>query len=164
MLVAQRDLANRPIVDVVVDNRHKESAVKNPNEIAAEVAARLQAENVEELGAAQEGAQKLTDLRVALESLRDDYGALFDDGPASEERSLWVQQDGQLIAKWTRRGRTLVFQPESTRQPPREAFGVEQAIAITVEFLLRRRSERRPHTTSGRLVTSRRGFSGWIGR
>lgn len=138
--------------------------MRNANEIAAEVAARLQAENAEELGAAQDGAQKLTDLRVALESLRDDYGALFDDGPASEERSLWVQQDGRLVAKWTRRGRSLVFQPESTRQPPREAAEVEQAIAITVEFLLRQRSERRQRATSGRLVASRRGLAGWMQR
>src|SRR5215831_18027650 len=133
------------------------------NEIAAEVAARLQAEKVEELSAAQEGAQKLTDLRGAVESLRDDYGATFDDGPRSEEQSLWVQQEGQLLARWTRRGRTLVFQPESGRHPPREAADVEQAIAITVEFLIRRRSERR-QPASDRLVASRRGLSGWIGR
>jgi hypothetical protein len=36
--------------------------------------------NNAELRAAQEGAQKLTGLRAALESLRDHYGALFDDG------------------------------------------------------------------------------------
>ena len=127
------------------------------------MAARLQAEKVEELSAAQEGAQKLTDLRRAVESLRDDYGATFDDGPRSEEQSLWVQQEGQLLARWTRRGRTLVFQPESGRHPPREAADVEQAIAITVEFLIRRRSERR-QPASDRLVASRRGLSGWIGR
>ena len=137
--------------------------MRNANEIAAEVAARLQAEKVEELSAAQEGAQKLTDLRRAVESLRDDYGATFDDGPRSEEQSLWVQQEGQLLARWTRRGRTLVFQPESGRHPPREAADVEQAIAITVEFLIRRRSERR-QPASDRLVASRRGLSGWIGR
>lgn len=136
--------------------------MRNANEIAAEVAARLHAEKAEELSSAQEGAQKLTDLRVALESLTDDYGALFDDGPAGEERSLWVQQDGQLVGKWTRRGRTLVFQPESTRQPPREASEVDQAIAITVEFLMRRRSER---PTGGRLAAARRGgLSGWMQR
>jgi hypothetical protein len=137
--------------------------VKNANDIAAEVAARLRAEEAEELSAAQEGAQKLTDLRVALESLRDDYGALFDDSPRGEERSLWIQQDGKLVARWTRRGRTLVFQPESTRQPPREATDIEQAIAITVEFLMRRLNERRK-PNAGRLAASRRGLSGWIGR
>jgi len=137
--------------------------VRNANEIAAEVAARLQAEKVEELSAAQEGAQKLTDLRGAVECLRDDYGATFDDGPRSEEQSLWVQQEGKLLARWTRRGRTLVFQPESGRHPPREAADVEQAIAITVEFLIRRRSERR-QPASDRWVASRRGLSGWIGR
>lgn len=133
--------------------------MRNANEIAAEVAARLQAERAEELSAAQEGAQKLTDLRVALESLRGDFGALFDDGPANEERSLWVQQNGQLVARWTRRGRTLVFQPESGRQPPRETSEIEQAIAITVEFLMRRGREGRQFE-GGRLVGSRRGFSG----
>jgi hypothetical protein len=96
-------------------------AVKSAKEIAAGVAARLQAEKTEELAAAQEGARKLTDLRVALEPLRHDYGALFDDGPAGEERSLWVQQDDRLVAKWTRRGRTLVFQPESTRLPDHDS-------------------------------------------
>jgi hypothetical protein len=136
-------------------------AVKSAKEIAAGVAARLQAEKAEELAAAQEGAQKLTDLRVALEPLRHDYGALFDDGPAGEERSLWVRQDDRLVAKWTRRGRILVFQPESTRLPPRETIDVEQAIAITVEFLMRRRGERHPTQGGGRLAALRGALSGW---
>lgn len=136
--------------------------MKNPNEIAAEVAARIQAEKDEELGAAIEGAQKLTDLRVALESLNEDYGALFDDSPTGEERGLWIQQGGRLVAKWTRMGRTLVFQPE--RQAPREASDVEQAVAVTVEFLLRRRNAENQATGGGRLAASRRGLAGWSAR
>jgi hypothetical protein len=162
MLVKQRRSPNQAIF-ILNEASSRRSAMKNANEIAAEVAARLQTEKAEELSAAQEGAQKLTDLRVALETLRDDYGAVFDDGPNSDERSLWVQQDGQLVARWTRRGRTLVFQPENGRQPPRETSEIEHAIAVTVEFLMRRRRERR-QPEAGRLVASRRGVSGWIGR
>jgi hypothetical protein len=102
-------------------------------QIATDGEARERADKDEPSTAAHEGAQMLDELWLGLQRLQRGYDMLADKGPDDEEKSVWIRKGGAL-AKWTRRGRTLVF--STAAGGVAESASVPDAIGITVYFLI----------------------------
>ncbi len=118
-------------------------------QIDAEVEARLQAEFDARFAAEREGLAMLRQLWEKLQPLRKPLNMEVDEGPDSEEASVWIAKTG--LSKWTKRGRILLFTPAGREGPQALARTVDDAIRITSEFV---RTGELPKAQTPRLSSS----------
>jgi hypothetical protein len=95
-------------------------AMEDNDAVVASIEARIRAERDAEQSAEFEGALMLEELWKQLQPYQDKYGVHIDmeERPSAAEKGIRIAREGQEIARWNRRGQSLLLQfPRGLRAP-----------------------------------------------